>query len=134
MDLKRSTVSGARLGKQRQDGDARVAADDRHVHKLHVQLLELTHERVAANAVERRHPKDLRLVVDAGRLEDLGEDGHSRVDRVGDDVDDGVRAVLRDRCGKVCNNACTMCERLGVNIQTGMGLLVVPSAESVQST
>jgi len=38
-------------------------------------------------------------------LEDLADNGHSRVDGVGDDEDKGAGAVLGNALGEIANNA-----------------------------
>mmetsp|Transcript_29639 Transcript_29639/g.95755 ORF Transcript_29639/g.95755 Transcript_29639/m.95755 type:complete len:279 (+) Transcript_29639:172-1008(+) len=82
------------LRQQRQDGDARVPADDWHVDVLWTLAELLGQEGVCAAHVQSGDAHDLVLVVDAGLLEHLGRDRHRRVDRVRDDRQHGVGAEL----------------------------------------
>jgi len=95
-------VSG--LAEQRDDGLARVAADDCDVLVGWVGALELGDEAGGADYVEGGDAEEALWVVDALALEDLGGDGDGAVDRVGDDEDVGVRAVLGAGLGEVADD------------------------------
>merc|ERR1712079_914357 len=91
---------GGALGDQWHDGGASVASNNGAVHLLRVDSLESSNELVGADNVEGGNTKDLLGVVDTSLLVHLRGDGHSRVDRVGDDADHGVGAHLGRSGGK----------------------------------
>ena len=95
-----AAAAGGGLREQRDDGRARVAADNRHVDCVHIDALHLGDEGARAGDVERGDAEELGRVVDARGLERLGGDRDGRVDRVGDDGRDGARAGLGDALGQ----------------------------------
>ena len=92
------------LGEQGQDGDARMAADDGHIDARDIEALLLGVEGLGAHHVQRRDTQHLALVVHAQLLERLGGDRDSRVDRVGDDVENGLwgRCCVASAQGREC--------------------------------
>ena len=79
---------------ERQNGDARVSADDGDVDVGRVEALELANKGARAHHIERRHAKELLRVVDVAlALQRLGNDRHGRVDRVGNHQNRGGRAA-----------------------------------------
>ena len=64
-----------------------MATDDRHIHKLHVQLFQLGDEGVASDDVKSGDAHELRRIKRICCLEDLRSDWDCGVDGVGDDVD-----------------------------------------------
>jgi hypothetical protein len=62
---------------------------------------DLSDESRRPDDVEGSDTEQLLLVVGSSSLEDFGEDGDGRVDRVRDDEDEGFGAVLGDAFGEV---------------------------------
>jgi hypothetical protein len=73
----------AGLGQERDNGDARVAADDGDALVGGIRVLDLADEAAGADDVERGDAEETLGVVDATGLEDLGGDGDSGVDLAG---------------------------------------------------
>jgi hypothetical protein len=94
----------AALAEQRDDGLAGVATDDSDILVGRVGALVLGDEARGADDVKGGDTEEAAGVVDAGLLQDLGGDGNGAVDRVGDDQDVGVGAVLGDRLGEVTDD------------------------------
>ena len=86
---------GGNLAEEGNDGLARVATDDGDNELLGVALASnLGNEGLGTDNVEGGDTEELLGVEDTLGLEDLGGDGDSRVDRVGDDEDEGVGGDL----------------------------------------
>lgn len=96
---------GLRLAKQGQDGDASMAADDGHVDVAHGQPSLFSVKCLGAHNVERGDAQDALGVVDALLLQYLCGDGDRGVDRVGDDVEQRLRAVLAASSDEVTHDA-----------------------------
>ena len=94
----------AALAEQRDDGLAGVATNDNDVLVGGVGALVLGDEARGADDVKGGDTEETLGVVDTGLLQDLGGDGDGAVDRVGDDQDVGIGAVLGDRLGEVTDN------------------------------
>ena len=88
---------GLGLAEQRDDGLAGVATNDGDDGLGRVPLASnALDEGLGADNVEGGDTEELLGVEDAGLGEDLGGNGHSAVDGVGDDEDEGLGAVLGD--------------------------------------
>jgi len=94
----------AALAEQRDDGLAGVATNDNDVLVGRVGALVLGDEARGADDVKGGDTEQAAGVVDTGLLQNLGGDGDGAVDRVGDDQDVGVGAVLGDRLGEVTDD------------------------------
>ena len=94
-----------RLAQKRQNRNASVATDDGNVDVVNVQPLGFCDERVRANDVERRDAENLLRIVASSLLEHLARDRDRGVHRVGDDVDQRVRARFGARDAQVANDA-----------------------------
>lgn len=94
----------AALAEEGDDGLAGVTADDDNVLVGGVGALVLGDEAGGADDVEGGDTEQALGVVDTGLLEDLSGDGDGAVDRVGDDEDVGVGAVLGDSLGEVADD------------------------------
>jgi hypothetical protein len=113
--LTRDVLALGSLGKKRNNGDTGVTANNGNVDVLGVGRLDLTEETGGADDVKRGNTEEpgvsnvtkshlLLLVEDTSLLVDLGEDGHGRVNGVGDDEDHGLGAVLSARLGEALND------------------------------
>eukprot|EP00037_Helgoeca_nana_P001521 m.27514 g.27514 ORF g.27514 m.27514 type:complete len:388 (+) comp11930_c0_seq1:196-1359(+) len=89
------------LAEERQDRGTSVSADHRDADRVDINTSGLGNECVRAHNVERGHTKDLLGIVCTEGLHLLSKDRDGRVDRVGDDGDHRVGAVLRHGGGKV---------------------------------
>merc|ERR1719454_1051201 len=87
------------LGKDRDDGDAGVAADDGDVLGGDVGAVLLGDESLGPDDVKSGDAEDL-VLSDTKLLVDLAGDGHGGVDWVGDDTDPSVGAVLGTSLGQ----------------------------------
>lgn len=94
----------AALAEQRDDGLAGVATDDNDVLVGGVGVLVLGDEAGGADDVKGGDTEETLGVVDTGLLQDLGGDGNGAVDRVGDNEDVGLGAVLGDGLGEVTDD------------------------------
>lgn len=94
VSLARNALGDLGLRKDRDDRDTRVTTDDGDLGVLGVGTLNLGQETAGTNDVEGGDTKEPLLVKDTSLLEDLGKDRDGRVDRVRDDGDHGLRAVL----------------------------------------
>lgn len=77
-----STSWPQNLGQKRKDCDTSVPSDNRDVHILEGEALELGNEGVGANDVKSGDTNDLPGVIDPCSLENLGSNGNRGVDRV----------------------------------------------------
>ncbi len=89
LDLLVAQLDPGNTRKQRQNGDAAVAADDVDVDLAGALANRLGDEGIRANHIQRGYAEDLARVVDASRIEHLGRDRHGRIDRVGHDRETG---------------------------------------------
>lgn len=94
------------LRKERQNSYARMTTNNRHIYKLHIELLQLGHKSVAAHTVQRCDTHQFALVVGSSSFHCLRKDRYCRIHRVGDHVYDRLRAVLCYGLRKVCYNTC----------------------------
>ena len=92
------------LRKQGDDGHTGVATNDGDSLAGGVGVLDLRDEARGTDDVKGGDTEQTAGVVDTGLLQDLGGDGNGAVDRVGDDQDVGVGAVLSDRLGEVTDD------------------------------
>jgi hypothetical protein len=97
-------LAGRELREEGDDGRARVATDDGDVGVLGLGAGDAREEGRGADDVESRDTEEALGVVDAGLLEDLGDDGDSRVDRVGDDADAGLGSDLGGSLGEITDD------------------------------
>ena len=95
---------GSGLRQERKDGSSGVSTDDRYVDVGDVQAALLGDKGVCADNIERGNTHDLPRVVASSLLHDLSGNRDSRVDWVGNDVDDGVRAVRSDALDKALDD------------------------------
>ena len=84
------------LGEEGDDGHAGMAAHDGHGCLPWVGARDAAQEARGADDVERGNAEEPARVEGARLLEDLGDDGHGRVDWVGNDEDVRVGRVLAD--------------------------------------
>lgn len=92
------------LAQKGDNGDTRVTTNDGDVDVLGVGILDLTKESGSSDNVEGGNTEETLLVEDTGLLEDLSEDGDGGVDRVGDDEDVSLGAVLSDSLGEISDD------------------------------
>jgi len=85
---------GVGLTEEGKDGDSGMASDDGDINVLGVLAHVGAKEGVGTTDIKGGDTADLLGVEDALGLEDLGGNGDGGVDGVGDDGEDGVRAVL----------------------------------------
>lgn len=97
-------LAGRELRQERDDGRARVATDDGDDGVLRLGAGNAREEGRGTDNVEGGDTEEALRVVDAGLLENLGDDGDSRVDRVGDDSETGLRRNLGSGLGEVAND------------------------------
>ena len=100
----RREVGVVALREERNDGVARVTANDGDVLILGVSALDLGDEARSTNDVEGGDAEEAQGVVDALGLEDFGADGDGAVDGVADDEEVGVGAVLGAGGGQVADD------------------------------
>jgi hypothetical protein len=133
-------VGMVRLGEERDDGDAGVAANNGDELVGGVGLLDLGDEARSADNVEGGDTEDALGVVDTLGLVDLGDDGDSRVDlgrqhcsglqgrdtnRVGDDEDVGVGGSIGSGLGEVADNG-------GVGVEEVYPISIMPRRISLE--
>lgn len=94
----------ARLGEKRDDGSTGVTTNNDNVLRGGVGALELGDEARGTDDVESGDTEHALGVVDTSSLEDLGGNGDGRVDRVGDDEDVCLGAVLSSSLGQVADD------------------------------
>jgi hypothetical protein len=87
-------LGGLHVGEEGEDGDASVATNNGNLDASGVDALGLCDEGLGTEDIKGGDTKELFGVVDAVLLEDLRGDRDRRVDRVGNDEDAGVGAVL----------------------------------------
>lgn len=92
------------LAEKRNNGDTGVTTNNSDLLIGGVGTLELADETGSANDIESGDTEQAFGVVDAASLEDLGADGHSRVDGVGDDQEVGLRSGLSGSLSKVTDD------------------------------
>ncbi len=97
-------VGVAALAEERNDGDTGVATDNGDVLILGVGALDGGDEAASADNIEGGDTEESLGVVDTVGLEDLGADGDSRVDGVGDDEGLGLGGRLGNGLGEVADN------------------------------
>ena len=107
-------LAGGELRQKGDDGRARVATDDGDVRVLGLGAGDSRQERRGTDNVEGRDTEEALRVVDAGLLEDLGDDRDGRVDRVGDDSEASLGRDLGGGLGEVANDR-------GVGLRGGGG-------------
>lgn len=97
---------GVGLAEERQDGLARVAADNGDGQLLGLGLADnLGHKGLGTDNVERGDAKEALGVKDLLGLEDLGRDGDGGVDGVGDDEDEGLGGHLGNGLNQALDDA-----------------------------
>ena len=111
-DISLGELRTLHLGEQWEDGGASVTADDRHSRGGGVEALVLGDECVGTDDVEGGDTKEGLGVVHASLLEDLCEDRHGGVDRVGDHEELGLGAVLGARLGEALDDGCVGVEEI----------------------
>ncbi|KAI3480889.1 hypothetical protein L1887_56963 [Cichorium endivia] len=97
-------VAAVGLREERHDGDTRVATDDGDDGLGGLLARDAREEGGGTGDVEGGDAVELLRVVDAGLLEDLGDDGHGGVDGVGDDEEVGVGGDLGGLLGEVADD------------------------------
>ena len=93
------------LREEGHDGDPRVAADDGDGCRARVRAREACEEAGRAHDVEGGDPEEPARAERARALEHGRDDGHRRVDGVGDDEDVRARGDARDGRGEVAHDA-----------------------------
>lgn len=125
------------LGDQGNNGVTRVATDNGDGLLSRVGSLNLRDESGGSDDIKSGDTKDLLGVVDTLGLKDLGNNGDSGVDGVGDDENLGLRGKLSNTLGKVADNGGVGVEKIITghtrlsgntsgddnNLDTGKGLL-----------
>lgn len=76
----------AHLGQQRQDGDASMATNDRHIHILHIQAFCLSDKGVGTDNIQGCHADNPLGVIHAQLLQGLSSNWYGGVHGVGDDA------------------------------------------------
>lgn len=94
----------AGLGDQGDNGVSGVATNNGDGLLSGVSGLNLRDEAGSSDDIQSGDTKDLLGVVDTLGLEDLGNNGDSRVDGVGDDADLGSRSKLSNALGQITDN------------------------------
>lgn len=102
----------ARLAEEGNNRLARVSTHDGDVLRGGVGVLDLGDESRGTDDIESGDTKELLGVVDVLGLEDLGADGNSAVNRVGDDEHVGIGAVLGGSLCEVAHNRCVGVEQV----------------------
>jgi len=98
--------AGLGLAEERHDGLARVSTDDGDVQVRRVLLAgDLGDKGLGTDDIEGGDTKELLGIEDTGLLEDLGGDWDGGVDRVGDDQDVCLGAVLGDTLNQTLDDA-----------------------------
>lgn len=92
------------LGEERDDGDTGVATDNGDVLVLGVGALDLGNESGGTDNIEGGDTEEGLGVVDTLSLENLLDDGDSRVDGVGDDQELGLGSSLSSGLGEVADD------------------------------
>ena len=101
------------LAEERHDRLAGVSADDGDGQLLRVLLAsDGSDEGLRADHIESGDTKELLGVEDVGLLQDLGSDGDSRVDGVGDDENVRLGAVLCDALDETFDDASVDLEKI----------------------
>lgn len=96
---------GGNLAEERNDGLAGVPTDDGDNELLGVALASnLSNEGLGTDNIEGGDTEEALGVKDTLGLEDLGGNGNSRVDRVGDDEDEGVGGNLSSNLNQALDN------------------------------
>mmetsp|Transcript_34807 Transcript_34807/g.62611 ORF Transcript_34807/g.62611 Transcript_34807/m.62611 type:complete len:358 (-) Transcript_34807:71-1144(-) len=103
---------GSGLGEKGEDGNTSVTTDDGDVNGANIKTLRLSVEGLSADNIEGGNTHDLALVVDTELLKGLSSDRNSGVNRVGDDVKDGARAVLAASLNKVHDDTSVDLEKI----------------------
>jgi hypothetical protein len=98
------TLTSRDLREERDNGDTAVSTDDRDVVVFRVSACNFGEEAGGANDIKGGHTEESLGVEGAGVLEDLGDDGDSRVDGVRDDEDVCLWCVLGDSESEVAND------------------------------
>ena len=93
------------LRQQRQDGHARVTADNQHFHFRWLLAFQLSHEGIGTDDIQRSYAEQFVLVVNARFLQHFCCDGNGGVHRVGDDPDARFRAGFSDLLNQVFHDA-----------------------------
>jgi hypothetical protein len=94
----------ARLGEERDNGSTRVTTNDNNVLRGGVGVLDLRDEARGTDDIKSGDTEHALGVVYTGSLEDLGSNGHGRVDGVGNDQDVSLGAVLSSGLGQVADD------------------------------
>mmetsp|Transcript_14046 Transcript_14046/g.30414 ORF Transcript_14046/g.30414 Transcript_14046/m.30414 type:complete len:310 (-) Transcript_14046:238-1167(-) len=103
---------GCCLREQRQNGDASMATNHRHVHGGNIQALLLGVEGLRTHHIQGGNTQNLALVIDTHLLQGLGSDGNSGIDGVGNNVQHSPRAVLAASSNQVPYNASVDLEQI----------------------
>ena len=93
------------LRQQRQDGNARVTADDRHFHFCWLFALQLSNKGVGANNIQRGYAEQFVFVVNTCFLQHFCRDSNGGVHRVSDDTDARFRAHFSNLLHQVFHDA-----------------------------
>lgn len=78
-----------------------MAANNWHIHILHIKSLGFCHKCVGAHNVQCGHSHQLLLVIHTSCLQNFGSNGDCGVDRIGDDVKDSLQQRQAEGQGRV---------------------------------